>query len=87
MQELDLWHPALQLGGLLVLHDVSRFAVEFDVTGQGGVRRALMEWRRAHPEAEVLNLNGESSSMALPRPLYKDACGVALIHKPGVPSL
>lgn len=83
--ELDLWYPALQSGGLFLLHDVSLFAVDFDVTKKGGVRRALSEWRRNHPEAEALSLNGESRSMALPRPLYKDACGVGLIHKPGLP--
>ena len=85
LAELDLWYPALETGGLFLLHDVSRFAVAFDVTQQGGVRRALAEWRRNHPEAETLCLNGESRSMALPRPLYKDACGVGLIHKPGLP--
>jgi hypothetical protein len=26
-------------------------------------------------------LNGDARSMDLPRPLYKDACGVGLIHK------
>src|SRR6185503_2023898 len=31
-EELDLWYPVLEPGGLLVLHDVSRFAVDFDVT-------------------------------------------------------
>lgn len=87
VEEIELWYPALQIGGLFLLHDISGFAVEFDVTGQGGVRRALAEWRRQHPEAEALCLNGESRSMALPRPLYKDACGVGLIHKPGVPAL
>ncbi|MBA3834142.1 MAG: class I SAM-dependent methyltransferase [Chthoniobacterales bacterium] len=86
VEELDLWYPALQIGGLLVLHDVSSFAVDFDVTAQGGVRRALAEWREQHPAAEAICLNGESRSMALPRPLYKDACGVGIIHKPGVPA-
>lgn len=84
--ELELWYPALQTGGLFLLHDVSEFATAFDVTGQGGVRRALAEWRRQHPEAEAMSLNGASRSMALPRPLYKDACGVGIIHKPGVPT-
>jgi predicted O-methyltransferase YrrM len=82
MQELDLWYPALQRGGLFVLHDVSRFAAGFDKTGEGGVRRAFEEWRRKNPEAEGLCLNGEARSMDLPRPLYKDACGLGLIHKP-----
>ncbi|HZE13618.1 MAG TPA: class I SAM-dependent methyltransferase [Chthoniobacterales bacterium] len=80
--ELDLWYGALAPGGLLVLHDVSEFAAGFDVTSDGGVHRALSEWRKAHPEAETLSLNSTSRSMEESRPLYKDACGVGLIHKP-----
>lgn len=81
-RELDLWYDALAPGGLLVVHDVSRFAQTFDVTREGGVRRAFDEWRAANREAETFLLNGESRSMDLPRPLYKDACGLGLIHKP-----
>ncbi len=84
--ELELWYPALEAGGLFLLHDVSEFAVDFDVTKAGGVGRALAEWRRKNPEAETLSLNGTSRTMALPRPLYKDACGVGMIHKPGIPT-
>ncbi len=86
LTELDLWYPALIAGGLIVLHDVSRFAADFDVTKAGGVRRAFDEWRGAHPEVETFCLNGESQTMDLPRPLYKDACGLGLIHKPGIPA-
>jgi predicted O-methyltransferase YrrM len=81
-RELDVWYAALAAGGLLVVHDVSRFAQTFDVTGEGGVRRAFDEWRVANRDAETFLLNGEARSMDLPRPLYKDACGVGLIHKP-----
>jgi predicted O-methyltransferase YrrM len=84
--ELDLWYPALATGGLIVLHDVSYFAAGFDVTKDGGVGRAFEEWRKAHTEAETFCLNGESRSMDLPRPFYKDACGLGLIHKPGIPA-
>lgn len=82
LRELDLWYPALAPGGLLVLHDVSEFAAGFDVTGDGGVRRAFSEWRKKHPDIETFSLNGSSRSMEEARPLYKDACGVGLIHKP-----
>jgi predicted O-methyltransferase YrrM len=82
LAELDLWYPVLAPGGLLVLHDVSEFAASFDVTGEGGVRRAFAEWRQAHREVETLSLNGEARSMDSPRPAYQDACGVGLIHKP-----
>jgi predicted O-methyltransferase YrrM len=86
VQELELWYPVLQTGGIFLLHDVSLFAAGFDVTTQGGVRRAFDEWRRKNPQAEAICLNGDSRSMALPRPLYKDACGLGLIHKSGVPT-
>jgi predicted O-methyltransferase YrrM len=80
--ELDLWYPMLAPGGLLILHDVSEFAGGFDVTGEGGVQRAFSEWRKNHPEAETFSLNRDSRSMEAARPLYKDACGLGLIHKP-----
>ena len=82
LAELDLWYPVLAPGGLFVLHDVSEFAAGFDVTGQGGVRRAFTEWRKAHPKVETLSLNSEAASMHSPRPAYQDACGVGLVHKP-----
>ena len=82
LRELDLWYAALAPGGLIVMHDVSRFAQSFDVTGAGGVRRAFDEWRAANREAETFLLNGNARSMDLPRPFYKDACGLGLIHKP-----
>ena len=86
VRELELWYPALCIGGILLLHDVSQFAAGFDVTAQGGVQRAFAEWRAKNPQAEAICINGESRSMELPRPLYKDACGLGLIHKPGIPS-
>jgi predicted O-methyltransferase YrrM len=82
LDELDLWFAALGPGGILVLHDVSRFAADFDVTKKGGVGQAFAEWRKTHPEAETLCLNGGARTMDLPRPFYKDACGLGLIHKP-----
>lgn len=84
LRELDLWYPALAAGGLIVLHDVSRFAAEFDVTGAGGVRRAFDEWRKMHPQAETFCLAGEASFMESSLSFYKDACGLGLIHKPSV---
>jgi predicted O-methyltransferase YrrM len=83
--ELDIWYPRLASGGLILLHDTSRFAEDFDVTREGGVRRAFLEWRAAHPETEALLLNGESRTMEGRRPLYKDACGLGILHKPTMP--
>ena len=82
LNELDLWFPALAPGGIIVLHDVSRFAADFDVSNQGGVGRAFDEWRKAHPEGETFCLNAAARTMDLPRPFYKDACGLGLILKP-----
>lgn len=82
LRELDLWYSALAAGGLLVVHDVSEFAENFDVTGSGGVRRAFLEWRARNRGAETMLLNAGARSMDAPRPFYKDACGVGLIHKP-----
>ena len=82
LAELDRWYAALAPGGLLLLHDVSEFAADFDVTREGGVRRAFSEWRKGHPEVETFSLNSDSRAMEEARPLYKDACGVGLIHKP-----
>ena len=82
LSELDLWYAALAPGGVLVLHDVSEFAAGFDVTSEGGVRRAFSEWRKSHSDIETFSLNMQSRSMEEARPLYKDACGVGLIHKP-----
>lgn len=82
LKELALWYPLLASGGLLVLHDVSEFAASFDVTCEGGVRRAFSEWRKSHPEVEALLLNGEAKSMDSPRPAYQDACGAGIIYKP-----
>ena len=65
-----------------MLHDVSEFAAGFDVTGEGGVRRAFAEWRKAYPHVETFSLNEHSRSMDAARPAYQDVCGVGLIHKP-----
>ena len=82
LDELNLWYPLLAPGGIFLLHDVSRFAEQFDTTGQGGVRRAFNEWRSAHPQVEAMLLNGNSNTMEGTRPLYKDACGLGILHKP-----
>ena len=80
--ELDAWYPALAPGGLIVLHDSSEFAASFDVTAKGGVRRALREWRRLHPEVESISLNHNVRAMETSEMIYKDFCGVGLIQKP-----
>lgn len=82
LDELEAWYPALAPGGLIVLHDTSEFAASFDVTQQGGVRRALREWREAHPEIEVISLNRNVPAMETSGMVYQDFCGAGLIQKP-----
>ncbi|MFL6527170.1 MAG: O-methyltransferase [Chthoniobacterales bacterium] len=82
LRELEIWYDVLESGGVILLHDVSQFATHFDVTKKGGVERAFDEWRRAHPNVEAMCINRDARSMDLPRPFYKDACGVGLIQKP-----
>lgn len=80
--ELDLWYPELAPGGLIVLHDSSEFAATFDATHQGGVRRALREWRQAHPDVEAVSLNQNVRAQETPGMIYQDFCGAGLIQKP-----
>src|SRR6266550_231873 len=82
LDELDAWYPVLAPGGLIVLHDTSEFAASFDVTQQGGVHRALREWREAHPEIELISLNRKVLAMETPQMIYQDFCGAGLIQKP-----
>ncbi|MDQ6913344.1 MAG: class I SAM-dependent methyltransferase [Verrucomicrobiota bacterium] len=82
VRQLDLWYGAHAYGGMLVVHDVSRFSQNLDATKEGGVRRAFVEWRAAHPECESFLLNPNEESIDSPRPFYKDARGLGLIHKP-----
>ena len=81
LDELDLWYPALSAGGLIVLHDTSQFAASFDLTQQGGVHRALREWRAAHPEVEAISLNRTVPAIDTPQMVYQDFCGLGLIQK------
>jgi Predicted O-methyltransferase len=80
--ELEYWYRELTPGGLIVLHDTSEFAVSFDVTHQGGVRRALDEWRAQNPRVEAFSFNRDMRSMDASSPVGKDFCGFGLIRKP-----
>lgn len=82
LEELDLWYPLLVLGGLILLHDVSEFATEYDATGQGGVRRALDEWGERN-DADIISINRTGTASRTMRDLvYQDGCGLGIIQKP-----
>jgi len=78
LRELDVWYPAVQGGGLIVLHDASVFSASLDDTNSGGVCKAVSAWKSRHPEASVTTLNPQARTCG-----YMDICGVAIIQKPG----
>lgn len=82
VKELAAWYPALAPGGFMLLHDTSEFAAGFDVTREGGVRRAFREWRQAHQEAEAFSFSPQVAAQEAPGMIYQDFCGAGLIQKP-----
>lgn len=80
LKELDLWFDVLPQGGLLVLHDTSRFAAAFDSTGQGGVFRAVSEWCAARGRTALM-LNSFVTGGSPGDFPYLDGCGLSIIQK------
>lgn len=78
VKELALWLPVLEPGGLIFLHDAGIQAEEFDVTRNGGVKRALDEWRTNHPHEQIIMLN---RTTPWPRLIRQDGCGAAIIQR------
>jgi predicted O-methyltransferase YrrM len=82
--ELDCWVPVMPVGGLMLLHDTSVFAEDWDSSREGGVHRALQSWLPSHPEVNAINLNAFVERDADVNALtYKDACGLGLVQKIG----
>jgi hypothetical protein len=77
--ELPMWHASLAPGGMLVLHDSSEFAAQWDATGEGGVRAGLHEWIGSLPEPpQWVSLNDD---FVRGPAAYADANGLAIIAK------
>ncbi|HEV8151820.1 MAG TPA: hypothetical protein VGP78_02760, partial [Solirubrobacteraceae bacterium] len=69
-------------GAIVLLHDASLFAQQFDPTGEGGVRRAIAEWLPGPPGWEGMTLNGQVAPGADGDALvYKDACGLGILQR------
>jgi predicted O-methyltransferase YrrM len=82
LRELDLWVPRMEPFSLLLLHDTSTYATNFDSDGTGGVQKALDDWLTGHPEVAFLNLNRQVAPTDDARDLvYKDGCGLGLVQK------
>ena len=82
IDELNLWYPNLEPGGFIVMHDSSKFAASFDSTKMGGVYKAVKEWRINNQDCEILTINTSNVDTPPSSLVYKDGCGVVLIHKP-----
>lgn len=80
LKELDLWYAELPPGGLLVLHDTSKFAAAFDGSGEGGVFRAVSEWLAVRG-LTALMLNSFVTGGSPGDFPYRDGCGLTLIQK------
>lgn len=80
IQELNLWYPVLQKGGLMILHDSSIYAQQWDTTQKGGVHLALTDWMAGkEAQIEMINLNGNVSVEE--HLIRQDACGAGIIQK------
>lgn len=79
--ELDFWYEHLAPGGIMLLDDVSVSTPEFDLTDQGGVSNATIEWCQQR-NVSCLFLNQLVPSSIDPNDLvYKDRCGLGFIQK------
>lgn len=80
--ELDRWVPAMDPQTLMLLHDTSTYAREFDQRDLGGVQQALHDWTRRRKDVSVFTLNGGLGSPAPVEPLvYRDGCGLGILQK------
>lgn len=81
LKELDLWVPRMGPNTIMVLHDTSTVARNWDATKKGGVPAALEKWLPKHPEVEFVNINqvvpksGSGDDLT-----YKDGCGVGILQ-------
>jgi len=78
-RELELWPPAVRVGGFVFLHDTSANAAGLDQTQKGGVHRAFAEWTAKTPNFTSINING-----AVPpgvRWPYPDNCGLGICQR------
>lgn len=80
LAELNLWWEALRPGGILLFHDASMFAAQYDSTSNGGVNRALAEWTSSRDVSAIL-LNRTVHNHPLSALTYQDGCGLGILQK------
>jgi predicted O-methyltransferase YrrM len=80
LRELDLWVPRMKPNTIMVLHDTSNVARDWDATEKGGVPAALEDWLPRHPEIEFINLNRAVPASEPDVLSYKDGCGIGILQ-------
>jgi len=70
--DITLCAELLAPNGMMFLHDTGVYSPEMDQTGKGGVRRALNDFSKKHPEYKVTFLE---------YPLWLNPCGLGIVCK------
>jgi predicted O-methyltransferase YrrM len=82
LRELDLWVPRMTPGAIMLLHDTSTYARQWDNAARGGVQQALDDWLPGHPDVAFMNLNRQVGEASMPEaPVYRDGCGLGVLQK------
>lgn len=84
LTELDLWYPVLKPLGIILMHDVSKYAMSFDYAKLGGVQKAVTEWAEKN-KVQYFLLNGslpQDYGEGVNGIVYGDICGIGIMQKP-----
>lgn len=84
LAELETWYELLEPGGLIVLHDASKFSERWDSTHEGGVQAGLSKYADKRI-LELVSINkdfGGNEGQGRENLTYLDGCGLAVIYKP-----
>jgi predicted O-methyltransferase YrrM len=82
LRELDRWVPRMQRHSIMLLHDSSTYARNWDANDLGGVQQALDDWLPGRSDVAFLNLNRQVGDPAKPGELvYQDGCGLGILQK------
>ena len=82
IRELDLWVPRMDPQTIMLLHDTSTYARNWDAAGLGGVQQALDDWLPGRDDVVFLNLNRRVGEPDVsPALTYQDGCGLGILQK------
>ena len=82
LRELELWVPAMDSQTIMLLHDSSTFARNWDKEGTGGVQQALDDWLRGRKDVAFFSLNRRVGEPGVtPDLVYQDGCGLGILQK------